>query len=71
MDSSVEILVREFIVGRTKRVRVGGKISKEVKVTSGASQGSVLGPLMFLVYENYVWRNVYSSIRLLADDYNL
>jgi len=44
VDSKVAVWVREFLVGRTQRVRVGGKLSKEVKVTSGVPQGSVLGP---------------------------
>ena len=34
------LLVREFLVGRTQRVRVGGQVSKEVKVTSGVPQGT-------------------------------
>jgi len=31
-------------------------------------QGNALGPLLFLVYINDIWRNVDSSIRLFADD---
>ena len=68
MDLNVVVWVREFLVGRTQRVRVGGKLSKEVKVTSGAPEGSLLGPLQFIVYVNDIWRNVDSSISLFADD---
>jgi hypothetical protein len=35
VDSRVVVWVREFLVGRTQRITVGGQLSKEVKVTSG------------------------------------
>jgi hypothetical protein len=60
-------LVREFFVGHTEGVKVGGQLSKEVKVTSGLPQWSVLGPL-FRVYVNDIWRNIESSTRQFADD---
>ena len=68
MDSRVVVWVREFHVGRTLSVRVGGQLSKEISVTSGVLQGSVLGSLFFLEYVNDIWRNIDSSIRLFADD---
>ena len=68
VDTRIVFWVREFLVGRTQRVRVCEQLSKEVKVTSGVPQGSVLGPLLFLVYVNDIWRNIDSSIRLFADD---
>ena len=68
MDSRVAVWVREFLVGRTQRVRVGGPLPKEVKVTSGVPQGSVLYPLLFIVYVSNIWRNVDSSVRLFDDD---
>jgi len=68
VHSKVVIWVREFLVGRTQRVRVRGQLSKEVKVTSSVPEGSVLGPLLFLVYINDIWRNIDLSIRLFTDD---
>ena len=34
VDSRVVVWVRELLVGRTQRVRIGGQISKEVKINS-------------------------------------
>ena len=47
---------------------MGGQLSAGVTVTAGVSQGSVLGPLLFLAYVNDIWRNVDSTIRLFADE---
>jgi len=68
VDSRVVAWVREFLLGHTQRVRVGGQLSEEVRVTSGVPQGSVLGPLLFLAYVDDIWRNTKSTIRLFADD---
>ena len=68
VDSMLVVWVREFLLSRTRRVRVGGQLSKEVKVISGVPQGSVFGPLLFPVYVNNIWRNIDLSVRLLSDD---
>jgi hypothetical protein len=67
VDSRVVVWIRKFLLGRTQRVRVGGRPSAEVRVTSGVSQGSVLGALLFLSYVNDIWRNMELPIRLFAD----
>jgi len=68
LDSRIVAWVREFLRGRTQRVKVGGQLSEEVRVTSGVPQGSILGPLLFLPYVNDIWRYIESTIRLFADD---
>jgi len=68
VDSRVVVWIREFLLGRTQRVRVEGQLLEEVRVTSDIPQGSILGPLLFLVYVNDIWRNIESTIWLFADD---
>ena len=47
---------------------MNGNESDFVSVISGVPQGTVLGPLMFLLYINDINSNILSSIRLFADD---
>jgi len=68
VDSRIIVWIREFQLGCTQRIRVGGHLSEEVRATSAVPQGSVLGPLLFLAYVNDISRNSESTIRLFADD---
>jgi hypothetical protein len=68
VDIRAVVWIREFFVGRKQRVRVGGKLSDEIRVTSGVPQQRVLGRLLFLAYVNDIGKNIESNIRLFADD---
>ena len=59
-----------FLTDRLQFVIVDGFISKPCKVLSGVPQGTVLGPLFFLIYINDIHHNLSpgTSIRLFADD---
>ena len=60
--------IRDFLTGRTQQVTIEGKVSSSSCVTSGVPQGTVLGPLLFLVFINDMPDVVKSNIRLFADD---
>ena len=63
--------VRSFLSGRTMNVSVSGVLSSVREVTSGVPQGSVLGPLLFLVYVNYLMHNSRCYWKAFADDFKL
>lgn len=61
--------IKAFLSGRTQRVRVDDALSSEVPVTSGVPQGSVLGPILFLIYVNdIVDVTAGAACSLFADD---
>ena len=60
--------IAAWLEERTQRVVLNGEQSREVPVISGVPQGTVLGPLMFLLYVNDIGKDVNSSIKLFADD---
>ena len=60
--------LEDWLTGRTQRVGVEGQCSEEAPVTSGVPQGTVLIPLMFILYINDINSDTCSSIRLFADE---
>ena len=60
--------ISSFLGGRTQAVVLERECSPEVSVTSGVPQGSVLGPLLFLLYINDLPENIRSEVRLFVDD---
>lgn len=59
---------RNFLVGRQQRVIVRGSCSSWTTVKSGVPQGTVLGPILFLIFINDLPDGITSKIKLFADD---
>ena len=60
--------IESFLVDRKMRVNVQGSFSEWTNVTSGVPQGSVLGPLLFVLYVNDIPDIIKSEVRIFADD---
>ena len=60
--------IEEFLTNRFQVISLQNCFSNRADVISGVPQGSVLGPLLFLIYINDIATNLTSQIRLFADD---
>ena len=63
--------IQDFLSNRKQRVSINGRNSEWRNVTSGIPQGSVLGPILFLIYINDLPSVVRCLIKLFADDAKL
>jgi hypothetical protein len=64
--------LRSSLTGRIQRIRIGDAVSKDIRVTSGVSQGSHLGTLCFIYFVNRI-SVIFNYIHVLfyADDMKL
>ena len=60
--------VASFLLNRRHRVLVKGQFSAWADVLSGIPQGSVLGPILFVLYINDLPDNMISEVFMFADD---
>ena len=60
--------IHHFLVGRSMSVMIKDAISQPREVLSGVPQGSVLGPILFLVYINHIVANLSCKCKIFADD---
>ena len=64
-------ILQDFHRNRKQRVVLNGQCSSWADVNAGAPQGSILGPLLFLIYINDLSDSLKSECKLFADDYLL
>ena len=63
--------ISSYLSNRTQSVVFNSVTSSPKSTTAGVPQGSVLGPLLFLIYVNDISDNLLSLTRLFADDSSL
>ena len=71
IDSNILKWIESFLSDRSQRVRVNKEHSNYSPVSSGIPQGSILGPLLFIVFINDLPENISSTCKVFADDTKL
>jgi len=66
LNSQVISWISSFLAGRYQGVVVDGYSSQETVVLSVVPQGTVLGPLLFLLFINNITKDISSTVRLFA-----
>ena len=60
--------IKSFLTDRTQSVVIDGESSCPSTVLSGVPQGTVLAPLLFLIFINDITQDLQCTVRLYADD---
>jgi hypothetical protein len=57
-----------YLSNRKQKVVIGGRCSQILELLAGVPQGSILGPLLFLIFLDDIEEAIESEINLFADD---
>ena len=68
IEGDVLKCIKSFLTGRRHRVSVEGELSDWVDVVSGIPQVSVLGPTLFVIFNNAMSNVARNCLKLFADD---
>ena len=71
INGKLLLWIEDFLVSRTMKVGIRGTFSQLQAVLSGVPQGSVLGPLLFLLFINELPTWIINEMRMFADDTKL
>ena len=71
IGDSITDWIEQWLTDRRQRVVVDGEVSNWKSVLSGVPQGSVLGPILFLIYINDLDDSIKSNVLKFADDTKL
>jgi hypothetical protein len=63
--------MKSYLSNRSQKVVICGKTSESLPIKAGVPQGSILGPLLFLIYVNDIVDTIETYINLFADDTSL
>ena len=67
----ISVFLTDFLKDRKQRVVLNGQTSSWANVEAGVPQGSILVPLLFLIYINELPDNLSTNVKLFADDTSL